>query len=77
MDSTKVTSVRMDESLYLELMKRARELTYYKRNAIINALVYHCLNSLSNDDLRKVLWAKQSQSTSLKLGILEYDRQKR
>lgn len=73
MDKTQVTSIRVNERIIRKLDEHVRNLRWYKRNAIIEAILFHFLNTVDIDGLKTVLRAAQSRRASIKIVVESVD----
>ena len=73
MSNTLVTSIRVNERIIQKLDEHARSLRWYKRNSIIEAILFHFLNTVDLGDLKTVLRASQSRRSSIKIVVEEVD----
>lgn len=73
MNKTKVVSIRVDERILKKLDERANTLRWYKRNAIIEAILFHFLNTVDLNDLRAVVRAPHVRRSSIRIVVEEVD----
>lgn len=71
MFTSKVISVRLDDDLVTQLNERAKKLRWYKRNTIIETVVWNCLNRMSEEDLLRMLRASHSRFENLKVKFVD------
>ena len=73
MNKTLVTSIRVNERIIQKLDEHANTLRWYKRNAIIEAILFHFLNTVDIGDLKTVLSATQNRRSSIKIVVETVD----
>lgn len=73
MSKTKVISIRVDERIIKKLDDHAKTIRWYKRNAIIEAILFHFLNTVNVVDLRSVVRAPQVRRSSIRIVVEEVD----
>lgn len=73
MSNTLVTSIRVNERIIQKLDEHEHTLRWYKRNAIIEAILFHFLNTVDIGDLKTVLRATQSRRSSIKIVVETVD----
>lgn len=74
MSKTKVISIRVDERIIKKLDEHVETLHWYKRNSIIEAILFHFLNTVDIVDLRSVIRASHTRRSSIKIVVEEVDR---
>lgn len=73
MNKTKVVSIRVNERIIKKLDEHVHTLRWYKRNAIIEAILFHFLNTVDLNDLRTVVRAPHVRRSSIKIVVEEVD----
>lgn len=73
MNKTQVTSIRVNERIIKKLDEHANTLRWYKRNAIIEAILFHFLNTVDIGDLKTVLRAQRVRRSSIRIVVEEVD----
>lgn len=73
MNKTKVVSIRVNERIIKKLDEHVHTLRWYKRNAIIEAILFHFLNTVDLKDLRTVIRAPHVRRSSIKIVVEEVD----
>lgn len=73
MNKTKVVSIRVNERIIKKLDEHAHTLRWWKRNAIIEAILFHFLNTVDIVDLRSVVRATQTRRSSIRIIVEEVD----
>lgn len=76
MPETKVVSIRVNKHIIDKLDEHAKNLRWYKRNAIIEAILFHALNSFELSDMRDLCHAPQWKVTDVKLKLEHVEREK-
>lgn len=73
MNKTKVVSIRVNERIIKKLDEHVHTLRWYKRNAIIEAILFHFLNTVDIGDLRSIVRATQTRRSSIRIIVEEVD----
>lgn len=76
MPETKVVSIRVNKHIIDKLDELAKDLRWYKRNTIIEAILFHALNSLEKSEIRDLCRAPQCKTTNVKLNLEHVEREK-
>lgn len=76
MKQTKVVSIRVDKHIIDKLDEHAKNLRWYKRNTIIESILFHALNSFELSDIRELCRAPQRSTTNLRLNLEHVEREK-
>lgn len=69
MPETKVVSIRVNKHIIDKLDELARNLRWYKRNTIIESILFHALNSLELSEMRDLCRAPNWKKTNVKLNL--------
>lgn len=77
MPETKVVSIRVNKHIIDKLDEHAKDLRWYKRNTIIELILFHALNSLELSDVRDLCRAPQWKITDVRLKLEHVEREKK
>lgn len=69
MSVSKVFSIRLAEATIEELDAIVKEFRWYKRNAIIESVLYHVVKSMSREELRYLLREPCSRFAKIRIKV--------
>lgn len=75
MPETKVVSIRVNKHIIDKLDELAKNLRWYKRNTIIESILFHALNSLELSEMRELCRAPLWKVTDVKLKLEHIERE--